>query len=114
DLKVEEPTGSVCSCLNRLTVGGGTHLGDSIADGNSEEYVAAEAFSGEYKVTVERRWGQSVGNKVQIVITLHDGTPDKTTRIETLKPGDSITVKLESGRRTSTASVPPPGSLRKT
>src|SRR5262249_43933414 len=113
DLKVEEPTGSICSCLNRLTVGGGTLLGDSIADANPEEYAAAEAYNGEYKIPVDRRWGQPLGNKVQIVITLHDGSDDKVTRIETVKPGETITVKLDGGRRTSAATVPPPGAIRK-
>jgi tetratricopeptide (TPR) repeat protein len=114
DLKVEEPNGSICSFLNRLTVGGGTLLGGGLKDGNSEEYVAAEGFSGEYKVSVERRWGQSISGKVQIVITVHDGTGEKTTRIENIKPGETFTVKLDNGRRKSAASVPPPSSFRKT
>jgi hypothetical protein len=112
---VKEPTGSVCSCLNRLTVGGGTLIGDTLTDTNSETYVAAEAFSGEYEISVERRWGRPLGDKAQVMITLHQGTPQETTQIETidLKVGNTVTAKLEDGRRKTAAAVPPPESIKR-
>src|SRR5262249_21562082 len=49
-LKVKEPTGSVCSFLNRQTIGGGTLLGGTLDQERGETYVAAEAFPGEYTI----------------------------------------------------------------
>src|SRR5947209_11624725 len=57
DLKVKEPTGGVCWSLNRQTIGGGTFSGDTVGDLNNEIYTAAEAFSGDYEITVDRVWG---------------------------------------------------------
>jgi hypothetical protein len=112
DLKVEEPTGSVCSALTRQTVGGGTLIADSLASMTSETYAAAEAFSGDYKVWVERVWGKALGGKAQLKIIRHQGTPEETEQLVTVKISSSIsepvTVKLEGGRRTEAAYVPPP------
>jgi len=108
DLKVKEPNGSICWCLNRQTIGGGTLLGDLVGE-KGESYVAAEAFPGEYQVTVERVWGKPVGDKAKLVIVLHEGTARETMRDVTLdlKTGNSITVKLDEGRRTSLADAVP-------
>jgi hypothetical protein len=125
DLKVQEPTGTVCSWMNRKTVGGGTLVGDTLptaAHGsnasnpeNSETYVAAQAFSGSYKVTVERVWGQPLGGKAKLEIIQHQGTPRQTIRVLTinLADGNTAQVKLADGRRTEAASVPPPGATRR-
>ena len=78
DLKVTEPTGSVCSWLNRQTVGGGTLLGDTLAEPSRETYVAAQAFSGVHKVTVDRTWGRPLGEKAKLEIVRHQGTPQET------------------------------------
>src|SRR5262249_11269921 len=82
DLKVKEPTGSVCSALNRLTVGGGTLIGDTLADQNSETYVAPLAFSGAYEISVERVWGEPQGGEAQVKIIRHQGTKDETETVE--------------------------------
>ena len=63
DLKVKEPTGSVCWVLNPQTVGGGTLTGDAQSDPNSETYQAAEAFNGDYEVTVDRVWGRPLSGR---------------------------------------------------
>ena len=73
DLKVQEPSGSVCSALNRQTVGGGILIGDSLSDMTTETYLAAEAFSGEYQVAIERVWGKPLGNRAQIKVIRHPG-----------------------------------------
>src|SRR5262249_47532493 len=78
DLKVNEPTGSICTPLSRQTINGGTLLGDSLDNTQGETYVAAEAFSGEYTITVERIWGKPLGNKAQLKIIRHQGTEDET------------------------------------
>jgi tetratricopeptide (TPR) repeat protein len=114
DLRVHEPTGSVCSCLNRQTVGGGTLLGDSITDNRAETYVAAEAFPGEYKLVIDRVWGQPVGGKAQVEIIEHQDTPKERRRLVSvdLKAGNTLTVQLAEGRRQEVASVPPPALQR--
>jgi hypothetical protein len=109
DLKVEEPTGSVCSWLNRQTIGGGTLIADSLTE-KVETYTAAQAFSGTYKVTVDTSWGKPLGNKARVDVILHQGTKDEIIKPVTVDLGRSNTfpVKLEDGRRTALAYVPPP------
>jgi hypothetical protein len=114
DLKVEEPSGSFCTPLNRQTVGGGTMLADSLANMTSETYVAAEGFSGDYKVWIERIWGKPLGGKAQLKIIRHQGTPNETEELITIRLTSDITapviVKLDAGRRTEAAYVPPPSA----
>ncbi len=85
DLKVVEPTGSVCWPLNRQTIGGGILIGDSLADMTSETYLAAEAFPGEYQVEIEKVWGHPLGDKAQLRIIRHQGTPDETEQLLTVE-----------------------------
>ena len=66
----------MCSALNRQTVNGGTLLADSLANLTSETYVAPQAFSGQYRVSVERVWGKPLGGKAQLKIIRHQGTPE--------------------------------------
>jgi tetratricopeptide (TPR) repeat protein len=127
DLKVKEPTGSVCSALNRQTVGGGTLVGDLLTAppalpgagalyqqaGQTEVYQAAQAFPGEYQVRVDRVWGRPLGDKAQLRVIQHQGTPQETEQVLTvdLRSGEPVTVRLADGRRTEAAAVPPPGAL---
>jgi tetratricopeptide (TPR) repeat protein len=114
DLKVEEPTGSVCSWLNRQTVGGGTLIGDTLSEPNTESYVNGQAFPGVYKVTVDTVWGRPLGGKARLEVIQHQGTPQETTLPLTvnLESNRTVTVKLDAGRRTELASVPPPSLAR--
>jgi tetratricopeptide (TPR) repeat protein len=112
DLKVKEPTGSTCWALNRVTVGGGTLVGDTLADFNHETYLAAEAFSGEYEITIDRVWGHPVSEKAQLRILRHQGTKDEREELIAVDLSDLklIKIKLDNGRRTEAAYVPPPSS----
>jgi tetratricopeptide (TPR) repeat protein len=116
DLHVVEPAGSVCSTLNRQTVGGGILIGDSLADMTSETYLAAEAFSGEYQVEIETIWGHPLGGKAQLKIIRHQGTADETEELLTVelksKHSERRKLKLDDGRRMETAYVPPRESQR--
>jgi hypothetical protein len=111
-LKVKEPTGSVCSFLNRQTIGGGTLIGGTLDQERGETYVAAEAFPGEYTITVDRVWGRPLGDKAQVEITRYKGTPREHTRVETIdfRLGNTFTFNLDNGRRTTAADVPPPSA----
>jgi hypothetical protein len=114
-LKVKEPTGSVCSFLDRQTIGGGVLLGGTLDQPRGETYVAAEAFPGEYTITVERIWGRPLGDKAQVEITRYKGTPREHTRVETIdfRLGNTFTFNLDHGRRTTAAEVPPPAVVEK-
>jgi hypothetical protein len=114
-LRVKEPTGSVCSYLNRQTIGGGTLLGGTLDQERGETYVAAEAFPGEYTITVDRVWGRPLGDKAQVEITRYKGTPRESRRVETIdfRLGNTFTFNLDNGRRTAAADVPPPGAVQR-
>ena len=116
DLRVEEPTGTMCSAHAKQTVNGGTLLADSLANLTSETYVAPEAFSGKYRVSIERVWGKPLGGKAQLEIVRHQGTPEETSELITLKIDSNVTkpivIDFEGGRRTETAYVPPAGAHR--
>jgi hypothetical protein len=120
DLRVKEPTGSVCCASNRSTVGGGTLVGDTLsaAEVNNETYLAAQAFSGEYEIAVERVWGKVVNDKAQLRVIRHQGTDQETEELLTVNLKDAtqdadrrttvkVKVKLADGRRTEAAYVPP-------
>ncbi len=117
DLHVTEPTGSTCSPLHRQTIGGGVLIGDSLADMTSETYLAAEGFDGEYEIEIEKIWGHPLNNKAQLKIIRHQGTPEEREELRTVElkseHSERIKVKLESGRRTETAYVPPPSAQKK-
>jgi hypothetical protein len=109
DLEVKEPSGSTCSCLQRLTPGGGLLIGDTLSELNRETYVAAQGFSGEYTVKIRRIWGRPLGSKAKLVIIKHQGTPEESREEKVIRfdREHSLTVKLDGGRRTSTAVLPP-------
>ncbi len=115
DLKVEEPTGSICSTLQKQSPGGGTLIGDTLSDKNSEMYIAAQAFRGKYKITVDRIWGEPSDNKAQIQVIRHQGTDKESSQVFTLnlKDESSMVLDLTEGRRTQAAAVPP-SSLQQT
>jgi tetratricopeptide (TPR) repeat protein len=112
DLKIFEPTGSICTPLTRQTIGGGVLIGDSLADMTSETYLAAEAFSGEYQIEIEKIWGHPLNDKVQLKIIRHQGTPEESEQLLTVEMksrySPRIKVKLDDGRRKETAYVAPP------
>jgi hypothetical protein len=116
DLVVIEPTGSTCSATNKRTTAGGLLKGDqlfqvernSVDDGNrSEEYIAASAFSGTYKVSVKSAFGRAVGNTALVKVTRFKGTPKESHDIITvdLNRPQTVDVKLEGGSRTELATV---------
>ena len=109
DLRVAEPSKSICSCVNRQTVGGGTLIGDTLDSANAETYVAAEAFKGKYKITVDKVWGRPLGDKAQVQIIEHQGTDKESSKLLTvdLKQGNTVEFELAEGRRTEAAAVPP-------
>ncbi|MGH7174679.1 MAG: hypothetical protein ACRELG_30810, partial [Gemmataceae bacterium] len=105
------------SPLHRQTIGGGVLIGDLLADMTRESYLAAEGFSGEYEIEIEKIWGHPLNNKVQLKIIRHQGTPEEREELRTVelksRISQRIKVKLEDGRRTETAYVAPPSARKK-
>jgi hypothetical protein len=120
DMIVEEPTGSFCTWRAPQTVGGGIRLGGGIGD-RKVVYVAAEGFAGTYKVRVERVFGHPLGDKAQLRIVRHKGTPQEREEVISVPvpqgtpdpKNDGVLVRLDEGRRTHVADVPPPQSSQR-
>jgi tetratricopeptide (TPR) repeat protein len=108
DLKVKEPIGTVASERLRQTPGGGTLMGGDLSQLNQQTYVAAQAFKGDYEITVEKVWGRPLGSKVTVEIVQHQGTPKENRQRQTIVLDRSHTIKLNlaDGRRTTVAAVP--------
>jgi tetratricopeptide (TPR) repeat protein len=116
DLVVREPSGSVCSLQQRQTPGGGILLGNTLTESTNASYFAAQAFSGDYEITVRRNWGQPLANRARLEIIQHLGTPKESRRLVSLRldQTQSLKVTLTNGRRTELATVPPPAVQRAT
>jgi hypothetical protein len=116
ELEVKEPIGTVCSFTHRQSPGGGILIGNNLADRFHETYSAAQAFSGEYQVTVRRIWGRPLGSKATLEIIEHQGTNSETRQRETLvfERSKDLTVVLKEGRRKSVAQVPASSTAART
>jgi tetratricopeptide (TPR) repeat protein len=116
DLEIKEPIGTSCSFANRQTPGGGILVGDHLLERSRETYKAAEAFPGEYQITVRRIWGQPLGNKATLRIIQNQGTSRENLRQETIiiDPSHTLTVSVLDGRRNALAQVPPTSSRPQT
>ena len=112
DLEVREPSGTVASATQKRTTGGGVLKSDILeqdADNKSEVYTAAQAFSGEYRVTVSTALGRAIGNKAQLVVTQFAGTDKQVEKLfdVDLASTKEITFTLDGGSRTDLATVLP-------
>jgi tetratricopeptide (TPR) repeat protein len=115
DLAVAEPCGSVCSPTKRRTAGGGVLRADQLdqkddpngGGGRSEVYTAASAFSGTYKVTVRKAFGQPVGNAATLKVYRFKGTPRESFDLVPvdLAGGRPVELKLDGGSRADLAVV---------
>jgi len=114
ELWVKESSGTICSMEHRMSPGGGILSGGTLEQLTKFSYVAAQAFSGEYEIKVRRLWGEPLGGKARLEIIQHQGTDKKVHRIETLSLNEPVTtlkLKLENGRRTALAVIPPPSAF---
>ncbi|MFV0443600.1 MAG: hypothetical protein ACK5Q5_08515 [Planctomycetaceae bacterium] len=113
DLRVEEPSHSICSFEQTETAGGGVLVHDGYgpqAENCYEEYVCAQAMSGDYRFVVRHVWGDIVGSRATLTIIRHQGTPaeEVTTEAITLGPQEaSIRIHLDDGRRKQIRIVAP-------
>jgi hypothetical protein len=114
DLNVLEPFGTICSPQNRVTAAGGVLAKDSFgkdvgsAKNPGELYVCSRGLSGPYEIRVERIWGNPLGGRAKIEVTLHEGTPQqkRTTHFLSVTSSKPLVVDLATGRRTQLLAIP--------
>ena len=107
ELKVKEPTGTICSSQYRMTPGGGSLSGLTLNSQRKATYAASQAFSGEYEITVQRLWGQPAGGKFRLEIVHHQGTDKEKRSVQTftIDQKHSLKIVLANGRRQDLAQV---------
>ena len=107
DLQVQEPTGTVCSLRNSRTTSGGVMLGDTFAqkgqvpaEGYMESYICPQGFTGEYRLFVQRVWGNVVAGKVTVdIYTTNDKTPHIHQQLDLGKKDAVVIFEIAKGRR---------------
>lgn len=107
DLFIEEPTGTICSYRNPRTTSGGLLLVDGATAGvpaddlKTEVYVCPQAFAGNYRLLVQRVWGNVTADAVTVDIFAHKGTSYEQHVHEKVTLGDqtAMAFNLEGGRR---------------
>ena len=113
DLRVKEPIGTVCSCANRVTTGGGA-LREAVYDPKEESrsavYTASKAFDGTYSITADLIWGRPQGEKAQMKVIRHQGMANERVEYYTIDLAHEPHVKLtfDGGRRKDLAVLPSP------
>lgn len=83
DIAVEEPGGTVCSMKNIQTPAGGFFMGDAHAGqlgknnkAMSETYVCPKGFNGDYRLAINKLWGEVIGGKVKVELFTHVNADD--------------------------------------
>ena len=110
DIYVEEPSGAICSLRNPRTRSGGVFIGDQFAndsdksiDGFSEYYVLPEGFKGEYRLIVNKVYGDVAAGKVTVEIARQVMARNQTfqrKQIELDQNGRALVLfNLDDGRR---------------
>lgn len=96
----------MCSYDQKQTTGGGILLSDA-KQRNKVSYVAAQAFSGTYEITVRRLWGSPLFGQARVEVIEHLGTPQESRRLHILKLDQKKTlqVRLDEGSRTELAAI---------
>jgi len=83
-------------------------LGDQFSSGAAsgemaEYYILPKGFSGEYKLTVKRIWGEVTSGKVTVEIYSNYNSSDQVGEVQQIDlndPGFSVVFNVENGRRT--------------
>ena len=117
DLVVEEPFGGVCSYETPDSNGGGVLTRDGFGpqvENCIEEYVCAKAMKGEYRILVNRSWGDITSNRATMTVIHHQGTPEESTEthiVQIDKGMNVVRVTLDHGRRKTPRTVATAGLL---
>ncbi|HJZ93048.1 MAG TPA: hypothetical protein VKE40_19385, partial [Gemmataceae bacterium] len=121
ELRMFEPIGTQCSFQTPLSTAGGSMkrpVYDQKEDTFTEMYAASQAFSGTYKIVVDHIYGDPQGNKAQLKVTRHKGTPTETVEYYTVEigkehPKAEVTISFKEGRRKDLAVLPSPVEMAK-
>jgi hypothetical protein len=118
DLSVEEPLGTVASCQEPQSRGGGVHRHDGYGPDPKncyEEYVCAFGVPGVYVLRVRRIDGAIVGNRAQLTVVRNQGAKNESTQTFVLKlNGDRAAVRIPvpNGRRRELVPDRPAANVR--
>jgi len=105
DLAVEEPMGTIASCQDPQTRGGGVHRHDGYGPDPKncfEEYVCPIGMPGVYVVRVRRIDGTIVGNRAQLTIVRNEGATNESTQTFVVKLAQdrvAVRIPVPNGRR---------------
>lgn len=111
DLVVEEPGGLVCSCQNPQSPAGGVLVHDGYGPDQKncyEEYVAARAMPGTYRVRIRHIWGNIVGKRARLTVIRDRNSPEESIRSFTVPLAETdriVRLALPQGRRRKAAPV---------
>ncbi|MEC9094779.1 MAG: hypothetical protein VX438_18870, partial [Planctomycetota bacterium] len=111
DIMVEEPSGTICSLRNQRTASGGVFIGDEFAkkneksiDGFSEYYVLPRGFKGDYRLAINKIYGEIASGKVTVEIArqvMLKSQSYQKKQIDLDENGQALVLfSLQSGRRT--------------
>jgi hypothetical protein len=114
DLKVLEPLGTVCSAQNRMTPAGGVLVQDSYGKdpgtnkNPAELYICPRGLSGDYEIRLERVWGNPLGGRVKVEVTVYEGTSNekRESHFVPVTASKPLVVSLGAGRRTQLLAIP--------
>jgi hypothetical protein len=105
DLSVEEPIGTIASCQEPQTKGGGVHVHDGYGPDPRncyEEYVCAMGYPGVYVLRLRRVDGAIVGNRAQVTVIRNQGAKNESSRTFVLKLNKdqaAVRIYVADGRR---------------
>jgi len=101
DLSVEEPPGTIASCQEPQSRGGGIHRHDGYGPDPKncyEEYVCTFGYQGVYVIRVRRVDGSIVGKRAQLTVVRNQGAKNESTQ--------TFVIKLDQDRAALRISVP--------
>lgn len=111
DLYVEEPAGTTCSCETPQTRSGGVLVHDGYGpaqDNCHEDYVAALAIPGTYRIRVRHVRGKIVGRRAVLEVVRYSGTEQESRRRFTVVLDETekvFRVSVRNGRRNRPADI---------
>ena len=109
DVVIQEPAGTFCSLRSPRTTSGGVLLGDLAKQVGKENtgasceiYVCPKGFSGSYKASIRRVWGNVTANRVKVEVCTHFLTGQEARIVKSIeldRDQAAVQFDLADGRR---------------
>jgi hypothetical protein len=105
DLSVEEPVGTIASCGDPQSRGGGVHMHDGYGPDPKncyEEYTCVVGYPGVYVLRVRRLDGTVVGNRAQLTVVRNQGGKNEFSQrfvVKLEKDRAAVRIYVPDGRR---------------